>query len=93
MVSSIERAGMITGVLAAPLVVSATSPATAVNVAGGLMLGGAAIAGICLISPASPAVFRPPSPTADHDVEVSILHLTEQERGYRPNDRSRTSDQ
>jgi len=93
MVSSIERAGMITGVLAAPLVVSATSPATAVNVAGGFMLGGAAIAGICLISPSSPAVFRPPSPTADHDVEVSILHLTEQECGYRPKDRSRTSDQ
>jgi len=53
-VSSIERAGMIAGILAAPLIVSATSPQTAVHLAGGLMLGGAVVAGVCLIRPGSP---------------------------------------
>jgi MFS family permease len=92
MISSIERAGMIAGVLAAPLVVSATSPQTAVHVAGALMLCGAAIAGVCLIRPFPPAVRRPPSPVADHDVEVRVLHLADDEHTYQSDNLFHASD-
>jgi predicted MFS family arabinose efflux permease len=75
MVSSIERAGMIAGVLAAPLVVTATSPETAVRVAGGLMLCGAAIAGICLIDPSQAATA--PADDPNDAIDVTIVHLAE----------------
>ena len=49
-VGSVERTGMIAGVLAAPLLLSTTSPETVVQLSGGLMICGATISGLCLIS-------------------------------------------
>jgi hypothetical protein len=49
MIGSIERTGMIAGLLAAPLIVASHPPETAVRIAGAVMLCGAALAGACLI--------------------------------------------
>jgi predicted MFS family arabinose efflux permease len=49
MIGSVERIGMIAGVLAAPALLSVVSPKTVVQLAGGLLMCGAATAGLCLM--------------------------------------------
>jgi MFS family permease len=77
-IGSLERLGMIAGVLAAPLLIAASSPSSVIRWAGALMILGAGMAAICLWrttptqSPAEPAAAVPSHASSRHPARDAL---------------------
>jgi MFS family permease len=72
LIGSIERVGMIAGIIAAPLLIDATSPATVVRLGGALLICGALTAALCLSTQPTKRSVRHACPPATTNLDVHL---------------------